>query len=528
MIEMEIRNKNAKILTRDRNLKKLVRELCTFQTAYKRKNSDRWYKDDNANPNPMYLDSRDGIEIFAGWAGIVASQLSDNGYHITVVDKRNKPTRKVAAITNSVNPNYFKPRKYQQHAVDQILKSSRGIISLGTAGGKTVLAAMLIKKIGLHTVFLVPNENLAMQACNTFKQWFGDDNVGLVGIGKFEHDKPVVVATVQTMWSKMKRSDNDVDHLIKRTDLLMIDECHHVGASDRFANTWFHVCQSFDCYYRIGLTATPGRENTLGRRLLEAATGRVIVDISVKELTENGYITPVNVFMIPVDTGFSFVGLWNKNYKNNILKNKTRNELICDLASEFVFDKKKVLIVVNRVEEHGAELEKEIKSRIGDKAYFMHGKTSTKDRIAAMEKFQKGKILCMIGTVFNEGVDVPTLDVIINAGAGKSETLMTQRVGRVLRLSPGKKAAVMIDFIDNDKKAHLPKSRFEKTTFTEQRGMLYEHSISRMNTYFTEGHSVYNVVSIEGLDLENPNLESISEVIQVGWEREDVPLHHIK
>jgi superfamily II DNA or RNA helicase len=61
-----------------------------------------------------------------------------------------------------------------------------------------------------------------------------------------------------------------------------------------------------------------------------------------------------------------------------------------------------------------------------------------------------GGILCH-NTIFDEGVDVKPLDTLILAGSGKSKTRALQRVGRVLRNSPGKEEATVIDFMDNCK-----------------------------------------------------------------------------
>ena len=74
----------------------------------------------------------------------------------------------------------------------------------------------------------------------------------------------------------------------------------------------------------------------------------------------------------------------------------------------------------------------------------------------------------LISTVVNEGVNIPSMDVIIMAGGGKSNKLTVQRVGRALRKAEGKETAKIIDFYDNDN------------------GILLRHSKARLKTYRKE------------------------------------------
>ena len=47
-----------------------------------------------------------------------------------------------------------------------------------------------------------------------------------------------------------------------------------------------------------------------------------------------------------------------------------------------------------------------------------------------------------------EGLDIPRLDCLILAGGGRSSTRAFQRIGRVLRLYPGKTRGIVFDFED--------------------------------------------------------------------------------
>ena len=217
-----------------------------------------------------------------------------------------------------------------------------------------------------------------------------------------------------------------------------------------------------DCYYKFGLTATPGDPNSLERELLEGATGRVIDHVSSSELIKRGLLTKPVIQMYKITPPQRFSD-WQAAYKQNILKNGRRNAQIVRLAERYADEGKSVLITVTRVAEHGGLLNDMIED-----AVFMSGQTPADERKQILEDFGNKKIKILISTVVNEGVNIPSMDVIIMAGGGKSNKQTVQRVGRALRKSEGKNKAMIIDFYDAD------------------RGMLERHSKARLKTYKKE------------------------------------------
>jgi superfamily II DNA or RNA helicase len=65
------------------------------------------------------------------------------------------------------------------------------------------------------------------------------------------------------------------------------------------------------------------------------------------------------------------------------------------------------------------------------------------ERAEALEWFRRGELRALVSArVLNEGLDVPDADVAIVAGGALGEREHVQRVGRLLRPSPGKRAKV--------------------------------------------------------------------------------------
>ena len=103
----------------------------------------------------------------------------------------------------------------------------------------------------------------------------------------------------------------------------------------------------------------------------------------------------------------------------------------------------------------------------------MYGGTNKKDREEIFKAFIDGKISVLISTIsiFAEGIDIPSLDIVINAAANKGDVKSIQVLGRVLRTLKGKKDAYYYDFIDETKFFRLA-------------------SLARMKAFRNEGHEV--------------------------------------
>ena len=402
----------------------------------------------------------------SGWTGKFLQRLRKDPAHcndITFKDVRTKAKNGAFLVGMTGKLNVPMLRDYQERALKQSLKSSRGIIHHATGAGKTVVTAALLSEIGLPSLVIVPTLNLLLQTAEDLKGFLGEEHVGEIGEGVF-NPKLFTVATVQSLWSKIKRNDEELSKLFKTIDVLCIDEAHHINVAgkNKIQNTYFQIAMMTDCFYKFGLTATPGDPESLERELLEGATGRVIDHVSSSELIKRGLLTRPEIQMYKITPPQRYSD-WQAAYKQNILRNARRNAQIVRLAKQYSAEDKSVLITVTRVDEHGGLLTDMIED-----AVFMSGKTPADERKQILKDFGNKKIKILISTVVNEGVNIPSMDVIIMAGGGKSNKQTVQRVGRALRKSEGKSKAMIIDFMDADG------------------GMLQRHSKARLKTYKKE------------------------------------------
>lgn len=384
----------------------------------------------------------------------------DRDFTVTQDDSRKQFPFRVLPVLPSLVGSL---RDYQLDALNQIRAISRGIIKLPTGAGKTRLAAATASVVGCKTLMIVPNLELLQQTTREMIKIFGVQYVGVIGDGRFESAKPFIVATAQTLWSRLETYETS--EAFSRVGCLLLDECHHVSLSamQKGENTWFRIAQRIPAYWRYGLTATPGEESDPSFRMLRAATHKIIYDKPIAELVEEGWLSVPKIIMINCSEHGAYKD-WPTAKKYGLSLNKARNERIAHEALQLALQGKRVLIVVDRVETHGQELFNIIGSKYAE---FVHGSSDSAKRSRARKEFVAGTKPILIGTIFGEGVDFPTMDCVINAAGGKSDRATIQRFGRVLRTAKGKTEGICIDFFDIDK----------------GKKYLMKHSIARRATY---------------------------------------------
>ncbi|MGC8840068.1 MAG: DEAD/DEAH box helicase [Candidatus Sumerlaeaceae bacterium] len=373
----------------------------------------------------------------------------------------------------------FELRDYQEKCVAAALDSKRGVLELATGAGKTVIAAQIISELGLPTIFFVHTRDLLHQT-HEFFQAHLHSKVGLVGDGHV-HLAPLTVATLQTVGKafdisipaptdeegQSEEDATDVSRVKKRLisfvqecPVVFFDECHHIPAESFYSL----AMRTGGAVFRYGLSATPYRADKLDL-LLEAAIGPKVFRANASSLIENGYLVPPEItFLAP--SAYRFASSRHLDYATvfyeYVVANHERNELIVKTARKLAAQNKSVLILVSQVV-HGERL-----AALMPEAAFVQGNDSATKRRRVFRKLEtKEQPLVIATSLADEGLDVPTLDAVILASGGKSETRTLQRIGRVLRPAPGKEKAHIIDFFDN-----AP--------------FLKDHSLRRYELYSTE------------------------------------------
>jgi len=134
-------------------------------------------------------------------------------------------------------------------------------------------------------------------------------------------------------------------------------------------------------------------------------------------------------------------------YDEFIVQNDERNDRIAAIATKHLAKRRSVLILVDR-KEHGRRLVR----LLGGGAAFIHGDRSRGFLRDKVDRFAGGELECLIATagLFQEGVSIDGIHVLVQAGALKSRVKVLQSIGRGMRRAPGKDRCIYHDFFDDD------------------------------------------------------------------------------
>lgn len=392
---------------------------------------------------------------------------------------------------------------HQRLAIEAIKTHRRGVIRIGTGGGKTIASIVATQEIGqLPMLFVVNRVSLLKQAHKDYEAFLGE-KVGFIGDGVMTFGR-VNIATVHTICSvlKIKHEVEDEDKnenvnytedqlkmlhaLLKSCRMVIVDECHH-AASDMYIKLMDNLPNAV---YRIGLSATPFLRTDGLNILVGGAFGRVLYDIPASDLISNGtlakpYITFVD-YQDPLSEVYPYLtpeeeqalrrakkalpkkSPYNKVYKECVVENELFNTIVAKLAIANAKAKRLTLVSVKQVI-HGDNILAAIKKIAPDMSVeFLHGQNKDElDEDKVKADFAAHKIQILISTLFDEGVDIPAIDVAIDAGGGMSPIKTLQLTGRAMRKYKGKT------------KAHI-------FVFVQRYTHLYNHSIERLKILQTE------------------------------------------
>jgi len=370
-------------------------------------------------------------------------------------------------------------RGYQDQAVDSVVNSKPirclGIIKMPTRSGKTRVAGRIIHQMRHRAIFLVTSQMLLYQTQAALKELLLRP-IGIIGDQEWQ-EEDVTVASIQTLTGRRKAKAPEYKALLTRYPLAIFDECHHLRGEE-----WRAVLMDLESPYRVGLSATvyldDKNEVERGAIWFKACCGPIRIDISTSDLIEAGYLVRPEIRLIPVyEPDLSHLG-WSKTMvARGIGMNQHRNGIILRQARQLVANGRRVLIVTNRLDQVD-ELSRGLEaSGVTYRALVGNTKSTTrKERVA---DFVEGRVAVLLGTVFGEGVDIPEVDTVINAGGGRDVKATVQRF-RNLTPFEGKDVAVFIDFIDHTN------------------SYLAEHSLERLDVYRSEPAFVVKLMDSDG------------------------------
>jgi superfamily II DNA or RNA helicase len=227
--------------------------------------------------------------------------------------------------------------------------------------------------------------------------------------------------------------------------LVLVDEAHHIGAQ-----TFLDVLDRLKPQMLGGVTATPWRGDGYD---IDRLIGPPVVRIGIAEGLHSGFLAEVDYRLLGDNVDWEFVQeASNFGYSLSHLNRKliipTRDEQAVRIVKDvFDVERRRAGIVYSPTTTHAVAFSGMLR-RYGFRAETLSHETPPRERDVLMSRFRAGQ-LDFITTVdlFNEGVDVPDVDLLIFMRATHSRRIFVQQLGRGLRISAGKDRLVVLDFV---------------------------------------------------------------------------------
>ncbi len=347
----------------------------------------------------------------------------------------------------------FQPRGVQIEALYALEDSraegaTKGLVQAATGVGKTYLAAFDSAKYE-HVLFVAHREEILKQAAISFKNVRRSDDYGYFFGKQKDTDKSVIFASVATLGRSEYLTEDffTPDYF----DYLIIDEFHH-AVNDQYQR----IVNYFRPQFLLGLTATPERMD--GKNIYEICDYNVPYEISLKEAINKGALVPFHYYGIYDETDYSSLHLVKGRYdekelNETYLGNVKRYDLIYKYYMKYR-PKRALGFCCSR--QHAEETAKEFCKR-GIEAVAVYSNadgafSEDRDKAIAKLKSQEIKVIFSVD-MFNEGVDIAALDMVMFLRPTESPIVFLQQLGRGLRISKGKEYLNVLDFIGNYEKA---------------------------------------------------------------------------
>lgn len=356
---------------------------------------------------------------------------------------------------NENNDEEFEPNPAQLEALYSLNQSreegyDKALIVAATGIGKTYLAAFDAEKYE-KILFIAHREEIIRQAAKTFKSINGDKSIGFFYGAQKDTDKQMTFALVETLGKNTYLNENyfKKDYF----DYIIIDEFHHAPA-----NSYRNIIDYFTPKFMLGLTATPERLDN--KDVFALCDYNNVYEIRLKEAINKGYLTPFRYYGIYDDTiDYSTVNMRNGRYDEKDLEEK----LMINKRAELVLNHYLKYSPTSTIgfcssRNHAEYMAEYFNCHSIPSAAVYSGEQGeyTEERAQAIEKL-KNHDLKVLFTVdmFNEGVDIPSIDTVLFLRPTQSPTIFLQQLGRGLRKSENKTHLTVLDFIGNYKKANL-------------------------------------------------------------------------
>lgn len=343
------------------------------------------------------------------------------------------------------------PNQMQSEALKALEKvrrsgESKAIVISATGTGKTILSALEVRAAHPQRfLFVVHREQILDKTIKEYRRVIGGDadQFGkLAGISK-QSDRKYVFATVQTLSQDAVLQSIESDTF----DYVIVDEAHRVGSP-----TYKKVLAYLQPKFLLGLTATPERSD--GFNVFEFFDYNVPYEIRLNHALEENMLSPFHYYGI-ADVTLDDESVRDSSEDLSHLVTADRVHHVVDALTKYgqAGAAPKGLIFCSRNDEANALSAALNQQKLRGKTLrtlSLSGDDSIERREQVVSQLEAGDLDYILTVdIFNEGVDIPTVNQVVMLRQTQSAIVFVQQLGRGLRKAPMKDYLVVIDFIGN-------------------------------------------------------------------------------
>lgn len=351
--------------------------------------------------------------------------------------------------------NIFEPRGAQIEALYSLDKSreegfDKGLVVAATGIGKTYLAAFDSAKYQ-RILFVAHREEIIKQAAQSFKNVRNSDDIGFFYANQKDTNNSFIFALVQTLGKDEYL--NEKYFAKDYFDYIVVDEFHHA-----VSNNYNKIINYFTSKFLLGLTATPERLDS--KDVFALCDYNMVYEVRLKDAINKGWLVPFKYYGIYDETvnyediDYKYGKYDDKQLEEALMLNK-RGELILNHYQKYNSQRAMGFCSSRHHAEYMAKVFNENKVSAAAVYSGERGEYS-EERDIALAKLTSGELKVIFSVdMFNEGLDVPQIDMVMFLRPTQSPTIFLQQLGRGLRKAKDKKCLNVLDFIGNYKKANL-------------------------------------------------------------------------
>ncbi|GLH62195.1 DEAD/DEAH box helicase family protein [Parageobacillus sp. G301] len=349
----------------------------------------------------------------------------------------------------------IRPRFAQVEALERLEATyeegyDKAMVVMATGLGKTYLAAFFARRFQ-KVLFIAHREEILRQAKRSFQRVIPNKTFGIYDRNKKDKDADIIFASIFTLSMKKHLKAFSKDEF----DLIIIDEFHHAAA-----RSYQRVLDYFEPKFLLGITATPDRNDN--KDVYAICDGNVAYKIDFIEAVQRGWLAPFRYYGVYDDTDYSKIKwLGNRYDEAELLQVQLREEMADKILKAWEkYKKTRTLVFCSSIKQ--ADFLSEYFRKRNYRTVSLHSKQTDTPRGKAIAMLEQGELDAIFTVdLFNEGVDIPSVDTLLFVRPTESLTVFTQQVGRGLRLYEGKDYCVIIDLIGNYRNADVKLALFD-------------------------------------------------------------------